>query len=229
VRGTVQRPTFDPATATRTFRVAMSDIGERLFVGQLMEYAAEHAPGVVVEAVAPSASLQDELAGGQVDLAVGYFGALSKQLHQRRLFKERFIYIARQGHPQVRGKLRREQLRDLPHVVAGPSGMRHADAVEKVLASPRVKAHVALRVHSFLAVGPAVARTNLIAPVPSNLAAVVAGHIDLQLLEPPIQFPGFDVTMAWHQRYHRDPASEWLRGVFVELFDSLRVPPPGGR
>jgi DNA-binding transcriptional LysR family regulator len=204
----------------------MSDIGERLFVGPLMEYAAVHAPGVVVEAVAPSTALQDDLAAGRVDLGVGYFGVLSKQLHQRRLFKERFIYIARQGHPQVRGKLRREQLRELPHVVAGPGGMHHADAVEKVLASPRVRARVALRVHSFLAVGPAVAGTDLIAPVPSNLAAVVAGHIDLQLLEPPMQIPGFDVTMAWHQRYHGDPASEWLRTVFVALFDSLRIAPP---
>lgn len=229
LRGTVRRPTFDPASAARTFRVAMSDIGERLFVGRLMAYAAEHAPGVVIEAVSPSPALQDELAAGQVDLAVGYFGVLSKQLHQRRLFKERFIYVARQGHPQVRGKLRREQLREVSHVVAGPRGMRHADAVEKVLASPRVRAHVALRVHSFLAVGPAVALSDLIAPVPSNLAAVVAGHIDLQLLEPPVQFPGFDVTMAWHQRYHRDPAAEWLRGVFVELFESLRVAPPGRR
>jgi len=39
-----------------------------------------------------------------------------------------------------------------------------------------------------------------------------------------VQFPAFDVSMTWHQRFHRDPGSEWLRSVFVTLFDSLRVP-----
>jgi DNA-binding transcriptional LysR family regulator len=147
-------------------------------------------------------------------------------LHQKRLFRERFVYVARQGHPRVHGGLTREQLRELPHVVAGPQGMRHAAAVEKVLASPRVRAPVALRVHSFLCVGPIVASTDLIAAVPSNLAAMVAEHLDLQLLDPPVQFAGFGVTMAWHQRFHQDPGSQWLRGVFLELFESLGAPPP---
>jgi len=59
--------------------------------------------------------------------------------------------------------------------------------------------------------------------VPSNLAAVVAEHMGLQLVEPPVQFPGFDVTLSWHQRFHRDPGSEWLRSTFVALFESMKV------
>lgn len=102
--------------------------------------------------------------------------------------------------------------------------MRHAAAVEEVLAGPRVKARISLRVHSFLCVAPVVAATDLIGAVPSNLAAVVADHIPLQLLDPPLQLPGFDVTMTWHQRFQADPGSQWLRGVFVHLFDSMRLP-----
>ena len=225
LRSTFERPTFDHAREKRVFRVAMSDVGERLFLPRLMDHLAAQAPGVAVEAVSPSlGELQDGLASGRIDLAVGFLGALSKQTHHRRLFRERFVYVARQGHPVVRGSLRREQLREVPHVVGGPAGTQHAAAVEKVLAGPRVKARVALRVHSFLCVGPVVAGTELIGVVPSNLAAVVAGHMPLQLIDPPVQFPGFDVTMVWHQRFHRDPGSEWLRGVFVGLFESLKVP-----
>jgi DNA-binding transcriptional LysR family regulator len=101
--------------------------------------------------------------------------------------------------------------------------MQHAAAVEKVLASPRVRARVALRVHSFLCVGPVVASTDLIGAVPSNLGAMVASHMQLQLVAPPVQLPAFDVSMTWHQRFHRDPGSVWLRNAFVELFDSLKV------
>jgi DNA-binding transcriptional LysR family regulator len=227
LRSTFERQGFDPRQEGRSFRVAMSDIGERLFLPRLMTHLAQHAPGVSVEAVSPGeVDLQESLQSGKVDLAVGFLGALSKQMHQKRLFRERFIYVARQGHPVVEGRLRREQLRLLPHVVGGPEGMEHAAAVRKVLEGPRVKAPIALRVHSFLCVGPVVASTDLIGVVPSNLAAVVATHVPLQLVEPPVQFPGFDVAMAWHQRFHRDPGSEWLRGVFVALFNGLKVEPP---
>lgn len=228
LRATLVRPTFDQSAQARRFRVALSDIGERIFLPRMMEYLDRHAPRVVVEAVSPTQEKMHEgLAAGQIDLAVGFFGTLSKQVHHRRLFRERFVYVARQGHPVVQGALRREQLRTLAHVVGGPEGMQHAAAVERVLASPRVKARVALRVHSLLCVGPVVAGTDLVGAIPSNLAAMVASHMPLQLLDPPVQFPGFDVAMVWHQRFHRDPASEWLRGVFVTLFDGLKVRPAG--
>lgn len=224
LRSTVQRPTFRTGEEARTFRIAMSDIGERLFLPRLMSHLAEAAPHVIVEAVSPSSGeLHDGLGSGQIDLAVGYLSNLGKQMHQKRLFHERFVYVARKGHPSIKGRLRREQLRELRHVVAGPEGMQHAAAVEKVLAGPRVRARVALRVHSFLCVGPIVASTDLIGAVPSNLGAMVAAHMNLQLIDPPVQFPGFDVSMTWHQRFHRDPGSEWLRMLMVTLFDSLKV------
>jgi DNA-binding transcriptional LysR family regulator len=110
------------------------------------------------------------------------------------------------------------QLRSLPHVVGNPPGTQHGSAVEKVLASQRVRAVIALRVRSFLSVGPIVADGDLIAPMPSNLAALVAEHVGLQLIAPPMRFPGFDVSMVWHRRFNKDPAVQWLREVFEELF-----------
>ncbi|HEX2546081.1 MAG TPA: LysR family transcriptional regulator [Ramlibacter sp.] len=225
VRSTLERPTFDQAQQARVFRVALSDVGERIFLPRLMEHLAHAAPQVGIEVVSPSQDvLQEGLASGGIDLAVGFFGTLSKQVHHLRLFEERFVYIARQGHPAVKGSLKREQLRGLAHVIGGPEGMQHAAAVEKVLASPRVRARVALRVHSLLCVGPVVAESDLVGLVPGNLAAVVAGNVPIQRIEPPVPMPGFEVTMVWHERFHRDPANEWLRGVFVALFEGWKLP-----
>lgn len=224
LRATLSQPTFDPATQARTLRIAMSDVGERIFLPRLIEHVSRTAPQVVIEAVSPAdAQLTEGLASGQVDLAIGFLGPMSKQIHHRRLFQERFVYVAHESHPAVRGKLQRQQLREIPHVIGGPAGMQHAIAVEKVLSSPRIKALIALRVHSLLCVGPIVVDSELIGIMPSNLAAMVARHMPLQLIEPPVKFPSFDVTMVWHERFHRDPANEWLRAVFVNLFDGLKV------
>lgn len=222
VHGTVERPIFNPATDTRHFHVSMTDIGERFFLPRLFNHLANVAPAVTVEAVSQSPpELQAGLPSGDIDLVAGFLPALGKQVRRTRLFHERFIYIARQGHPMVQGRLSREQLHDLPHVVASPPGTRHASHVERALASPLVQARVALRVRSFLCVAPIVSQTDLVAAVPSNLAALMAPALNLQIIDPPIQIEGFDVTMAWHDRFQRDPASEWLREQFLALFKDL--------
>ena len=226
LRATFERPRFDPGSEQRDFRVAMSDVGERLFLPRLMQHLATVAPKVQVRTVASTERLHEELGTGRIHLAVGYFGNLGKQLHQRRLFRENFVYVARQAHGAIRAPLRREQLREIAHVIGGPEGMEHARAVERVLAGSRVKARIALRVHSFLCVAPVVVATDLIGAIPSNLAALVVGHMPLQRLEPPVQLPGFDITMTWHRRYHDDPASQWLRETLLALFKAGVDPHP---
>src|SRR5882757_8653843 len=46
VRGSIDKPSFAPETDARTFRLAMSDIGERYFMPRLSRWLAEHAPAV---------------------------------------------------------------------------------------------------------------------------------------------------------------------------------------
>lgn len=159
-----------------------------------------------------------DLGSGELDLAVGFLPPLGKQVHRQRLLRERFVYVMRRGHPQARRPLGIAELRWLKHVMVNPPGTPHLAEVAKVLTGAKVRVPVALQVRGFLSVGPIVAGGDLVAVVPSNLAALVAEHVDIVLLEPPVRFQGFDVAMAWHRRVHRDPGLEWLRGVFAALF-----------
>jgi len=225
VQGTIERATFAPAIDARHFCIAMTDIGERHFLPRLVTHLANAAPRVSVETVSPVfPELQSALASGDIDLVVSFLPRLGKQIRESRLFRERFVYLAREKHPVVRGKLTKEMVRALPHVVVATPGTRHAAEVERVLTSSRMRVPVALRVRSFLSVGPIVAESDLIAVVPGKLAELVAGTLRLQQIDPPLQFPGFDVSMGWHERFHRDPGSEWLRAQFVDLFGSIRAP-----
>lgn len=219
LHATIDEPAFEAISAARVYRVAMSDIGERYFLPKLLEHLLLVAPHITVVAQSPpQTELLGALASGEIDLAMGFFPEMGKQVHLQRLFKERFVYIARLDHPTVQGQLTAAQVRRLPHVLGCPPGTRHATAVEKVLTSRAVGARVTARVNSFLAVGPIVATTNLVAAVPSNLARLVADHLRLQIIEPPVRVPGFDVTMTWHRRFHRDPSMVWLRAQLENLF-----------
>ncbi|MFT3763017.1 MAG: LysR family transcriptional regulator [Pseudoxanthomonas sp.] len=219
VRGTLQRTPFVPGEARRSFRLAMSDIGERIFLPRLSRWLTEHAPGIAIETLSPDLPrLLEGLGSGEIDLAIGFLPGLGKRVHQQTLMDEHFVYIMRHDHPEYASRLSLSRIRRLRHALADPPGANHAAAVEKSLRAAGVRAGIALRVGSFLSLGSIVAATDLVAPVPSNLAATVAGHLGLRICTPAIRFPGFEVCMHWHPRFHRDPANVWLRGLLAELF-----------
>jgi DNA-binding transcriptional LysR family regulator len=33
----------------------------------------------------------------------------------------------------------------------------------------------------------------------------------LRVVEAPVEVPGYEMSMLWHERVHRDPAHRWLR------------------
>lgn len=219
VRGTLAKSSFDPASARRHFRIAMTDIGERFFMPRLWPRLARDAPGVSCECLSPGLDeLQHGLASGEIDLGVGFIPGLGAQVLHQKLFREQFVYLARQHHPiLVQGHGTNALIRT-PHVLASPPGTHHLTAVERVLMRRDVRAPIALRVRSFLCIGPIVAETDLVSPVPNNLAGLIADHLALSLIKPPINLPTFDLRMYWHRRFDDDTALAWLRALMLEMF-----------
>ncbi|MFA7680183.1 MAG: LysR family transcriptional regulator [Pigmentiphaga sp.] len=219
IRQTVERAEFEPSQARRNFRIAMTDIGERYFLPALGQHLARHAPGLSIESLSPErAELSEGLNTGSIDMAIGFVPVLGKLISEQSLFQERYVYMMRSAHPAGKKTLRLEDLRTYPQVVAGPQGTRHLEAVERVLLSKTVQANIVMRVVSFLAVAPILVETDLMAPVPQNLAKLVAPMGGLRFQDPPVAFPEFGINMYWHRRLDKDPGLMWLRAQFQLLF-----------
>ena len=83
---------FDPQRSERRFRVAMTDIGEVVFLPTLMRALQEQAQRLSLATLRnTSVNLREEMARGAVDLAVGWLPDLDAGFHQRRLFEQRFV------------------------------------------------------------------------------------------------------------------------------------------
>jgi DNA-binding transcriptional LysR family regulator len=54
----------------------------------------------------------------------------------------------------------------------------------------------------------ALASTDLVGMLPERL---VRDNSALRVVEPPLDVPGYEIAMLWHERSHRDPAHQWLR------------------
>src|ERR1700743_143028 len=73
-KGMVETHTFAPVTTTDTFSIALSDVGEIVFLPPLLRAFAELAPRARLRSVSlPPREIERGIEAGEVDLAVGYF------------------------------------------------------------------------------------------------------------------------------------------------------------
>lgn len=215
-----QRDTFDPQVSTRTFTLAMTDIGEMYFMPPLLGAVAQRAPQVRINTVRHTGGhLKEDMEGGAVDLALGLLPSLQAGFFQRRLFSQRYVCMFRRGHPVARSPISLEQFCALDHigVVAADTGHGEVDGWLE-----RAGIHRKIRgvVPHFIAVGHILQSTDLIATLPERFAERCEAPFGLVSSPHPAKLPEIAINLFWHAKYHRDPANVWLRQLVFELFSS---------
>jgi DNA-binding transcriptional LysR family regulator len=219
IRQTLNRDKhFDAATSTRTFRIVMTDIGERVFLPMLLQRLSEIAPGVNLHTVQlPVKEMREALESGQMDLAVGFIPDLAAGYYQQRLYNRSYVCVTRSDHPLIGNTLTLKQYLAASHAIVSSPGTGH-DVVERVLADKGYTRRIALHVTHFLAIPLIVANTDLVVTIPTMLAESYLPTSNIKLLTPPLKMPIYAIKQYWHERFHEDPANRWLRELFCELF-----------
>lgn len=218
-----RRDSFDPLTSTRTFHLAMTDIGEIYFMPPLMERLSQLAPGIRMSTHRPNTGdLQNDMASGSVDLTLGLQPNLQVGFFQRRLFQQRYVCVYRSGHPKARTPMSLEMFSALEHVSVVAANTGHSE-IDLLLDRAGVKRNIRLEVPHFVAVGHILHSTDMIATLPERFALRCQEPFDLVVSPHPVPLPEIAITLFWHGKYHRDPASLWLRQLIVDLFADSEV------
>jgi DNA-binding transcriptional LysR family regulator len=209
---------FDPASASRSFTIAMTDIGEIYFLPRLMERFALVAPGITISTVRnQSDTLRDEMERGEVDLAMGFLPDLKTGFFQRRLFRQRYVCLFRKNHPFSQSGLTMKAFLNAEHVSIVAEGTGHG-MVDTAIQRAGVQRNVRLRVPHFVAVGHILQTTDLIAVVPEAYASRTLTPFDLVSAPCPVKIPDITVNVLWHARNHREPSNQWLRQLVFDEF-----------
>ncbi|WP_213308810.1 LysR family transcriptional regulator [Paraburkholderia sacchari] len=200
---------FDPATAHHTWRVAATDYTESTLILpalRALRMAAPHTRLAIVELVPPRIAKASEQ--GEIDLAFHIPSGAPEGLRQRVLFKERYVLAGRAGHPRLKRRPSLKQFCELEHVIVSPDGGGFRGVTDDALANVGLTRRVVLSVPHFLFVMSVLAQTDLVALLPWRL---VRDNAALKIVDTPIEVPGYEICMLWHERVHRDPAHQWLR------------------
>jgi DNA-binding transcriptional LysR family regulator len=223
VRGLFIPDDFDAASSERQFRLMMPDLAVELLMPLLMEKIARLAPNVRLDVVPwrGPAIFSAEFAR-TIDLVIS-IGDAFKGFHRQLLYTDRDMLAVRRGHPTGVKLSRRDVFLKARHIAVIIRG-QNADLIDDWLRPKGIERRVALVVPGYIEALHIVARTDLVAFVPSRLIAALAKPLALKAVTPPLD-PGIDEQfMFYPTRAQFDPGSIWLRKLMLETGRELERP-----
>jgi DNA-binding transcriptional LysR family regulator len=222
IEQTLQGPApFDPSTQAVDWRVSLSDLGEMMFLPQLVARLRQLAPRSNIANVSVSADeVPKALENRTIDLAVGILHTRHKGIRSHPLFQENYVALtSREAYPGQGRKLSLEQFRNARLVIASPDATFHR-GVDKVLRDLQIASRVSVRSKHFGAIPQLVQSSDLMAIVPRMYAeSVCRSHANIKLWNLPVDALGYTVNVLWHTSTESDSSQAWLRAQVVNLFE----------
>jgi DNA-binding transcriptional LysR family regulator len=165
-------------------------------------------------------AITPKLEAGAIDLYVGIHGETERGMSAKPLFGETFSVVTRRKHPVAKKGLSLESYASHAHVHVSPR-REEGSIVHRALAERGLERRVSLEVPYFSLVPALLRDSDLIATVPTHLANWFASEHGLLVFSPPVALPEFEVSIAWHPRFEREPGLLWLRRLLSTVADRL--------
>lgn len=215
------RSDFDPATAKRSFKIAMTDASHITLMPTIFSDVRRKAPGIRLEATGIDATLGERLQSGEADIAIGLIHGLETGFYQQALYSQDWICLTRPDHPLMNDGMTQTAYEAGEHVaIEGGTGQ---GLLDEAIESGGINRLIKLRLPGFLGISAILLSSDLIATLPRHIGNTLAAASGLQVHECPITAEGFRVRQHWHARFHNDRANQWIREVCTELFASNQV------
>lgn len=216
---------FDPRSAQRTFRLAMSDYNARVLLPALAKRIRAEAPAVnLVVLQGGRRDTAEALAQGGVDLVVTSLEAIPKGMRGQLLLRDRVVCMA--GRRAMGGKrtLTLAEYLERPHLSISMQGDLPGP-IDEILAKQGLKRRSVITLAHFLVIPAVLSSTDTVATLPSRVARAYRAEYDLVVFKPPFDLPESMVWSIWHPRAETDAGHRWLRELLAEVSGSI---PRGG-
>lgn len=208
VRGLVIAEPFDPAQASRTFRLSMSDYASGALLPHLMPDLRESAPGVRLSIQTRSReAAMAALVDGDIDLALGVFPDRPAAVSESLLFEENFICVVDRDTLGPSFNLTDYLARS--HVSVGVME-GHADEVDVAISLLGHTRDVVLTLPHWSVAPDLIGGTDLVLTIASRSLTDLKDE-RLAVLPAPFTLPAFRFVQAWHSRRDGDAGLRWLR------------------
>jgi DNA-binding transcriptional LysR family regulator len=220
---------FAPESVRGVVRLSMADHYCALVGGPLLRAIGQGAPNLQlsIRPLVRRAAL-GALAANEIDLALGLFWKLPKGLHGQKLFEETYRVVARKGHPLIKKRMDLKTFLEAEHILVSLAGDLEGVA-DSALAKLGKQRKLVAAMPFFLPAMATVARTDLIATIPSRHAAAFADSFRLNVFTSPVALPNYTASIIWHERNDNNALIRWMIGQLADVLASRECGGDGSR
>lgn len=223
------QPSFDPAVATRSFRLMMSDYVATVLMSNALPRIEQLAPRVRIEVLSNDVTSPfDELDRADIDLLIMPQSFLRDAHPYDVLFEDVFTGVAWDENRLIPadGRISIDEYLNLGHVTARFATARASTVDEWFVTQLGHERRVEVVAMNFSSVFPALVGTHRVATVHRRLARYYQQYLPIRLFEVPFELPCLAEAMQWHRHFSADPGTLWLRGVLKDIARRMQ-PGPG--
>lgn len=213
IENAVSAQAFDPATSSRRFRIALSELGEMHWLAGIVERVSAAGPGLGVDVVQlDPGGMANTLARGVVDVAINS-AIVPGGFQTWTLKREPYVVVMADTNPLAAVELDLPTYRSAAHaVVTGESGHSNIERAMESLGGAREPLAV---MNHFAALPPMLCATNLIATMPFSLAAWWAQDWPLVLRDLPFPFDPVQVRLYMRSAHQEASSLLWFRDIVL--------------
>jgi DNA-binding transcriptional LysR family regulator len=218
------RPNFDPAQATTTFNLGMTDYPAYVLLPHLVQALGTLASGITlnVHGFNGRDSAVELLDAGTIDMAIGILPSQTEsRILSSPLLRDEFVTLLRHDHPSAGQEMDLERFLGLSHVLVSPEGDRYG-VVDQVLAQAGRQRRIALTLAHMFAAPTLVAHSDHVATLMKRVVLKSAERPRLKLFTPPLSLPVIEFHLLWHRRNAGNQAQQWLRERVIEVAQSVK-------
>lgn len=201
--------TFDPATASRLFRLAASDYVTTVLLAPLLAVIEREAPRIGLEIVLPDESTPERLAKGEFDLILTPEEFLEPGHPAELLFEESHVVVGCERNPLLHAPMTTEAFAAAGHVAVRIDGRN--TYIENEMSRLGLGRRIEVYAPSFIQAPWLLPRTMRIALMHERLARLMAPVLGLRTVSPPFKVPAMREMMQFHTTRQSDEGLRWLR------------------
>lgn len=204
------RPSFDPGTAKRHFRLMMSDYVATVIGGALLARLEAEAPGVTVEFLENGEEPWEIMARGEIDFLILPKSFVRAEHPAEVLFEDDYVGVCWKKNRRIAAAATIEQCLSVGHVVARIGQQRPPTIDAWFFQRFGLQRRVDAVTMTFCNVPHLLVGTERITFMHRRLAEVYCRALPLRMFTPPMAMPQLVEMVQWHRMRDRDPGRQWL-------------------
>jgi DNA-binding transcriptional LysR family regulator len=220
---------FDPATCTRSLRIAAPNYLGGFLLPPLAQRLKAAAPGIrlSLQTMVPGRDYGESLGSGEIDLLVSNWPDVPGHLRSVTLPRDRLVCFVAVDHPLAgAGRIDLSTYLDQDHVSPSHRTDWRTSPVDAQLARLRLRRRISVVAPNYTLLPQFVARTRLVLTTGARFADFALSTAPVRMLEAPEAFAPVTFRILWHERSQSDRAHAWARGVLREIVKELGEPGP---